>query len=269
MTATTMTRPPTDTQPSLGFGNVLLSEWTKLRSLRSTAVCTGLAVVATVGLAVALGARWAHEQGKILSGFDSTNTSLGGIYIAQIIFGTLGALTISSEYTTGMVRATFAAVPQRRAVLAAKALLLAGVTMVIGEVVSFVSFGIFQVLVRHKHIGASLGDPGVLRAVSGAGLYLTAVVLLGFGLGATIRHTAGALSAFFGVLFAPTALVDLLPTSWRNTLINYMPANSGSQIFTVERVHGSLAPWTGLGVFCLYSLLAVLAGFALVSVRDA
>ena len=201
-------------------------------SLRSTVVCLGLTVVATVGLAVALGARWAHEQGKILSGFDSTNTSLGGVYIAQIILGTLGALTISSEYTTGMVRATFAAVPQRRAVLAAKALVLAGVTLVLGEVVCFVSFGIFQVLVRNKHIGASLADPGVLRAVSGAGLYLTAVVLLGFGLGATIRHTAGALSAFFGLLFAPTALVDLLPTSWRNDLINYMPANSGSQIFT-------------------------------------
>jgi ABC-type transport system involved in multi-copper enzyme maturation permease subunit len=258
------------TYRSVGFDNVLRSEWTKLRSLRSTTVCGTLAVVATIGLAVALGARWAHQTpGTIQSDFDATNVSLSGVYIAQLIVGTLGAMTISSEYTTGMIRATFSAVPQRRAVLAAKALVLVSVTLVLAEITCFISFGICQALLVHQHVGASLSDPGVLRAVSGAGLYLAAIALLGFGLGATIRHTAGALSAFFGILFAPSALVDLLPTQLRNDLINYMPANSGSQVFTIVRVHGSLSPWTGLGVFCLYVLAALLTGFVLVGVRDA
>lgn len=262
--------PSARTYRSVGFGNVLRSEWTKLRSLRSTTVCGTLAMLTTIGLAIAMGARWAHQTpGTIQSAFDATNVSLSGVYIAQLIVGTLGAMTISSEYTTGMIRATFSAVPQRRAILAAKALVLAAVTLVLAEITCFVSFGIGQALLVRQHVGASLSDPGVLRAVSGAGLYLGAIALLGFGLGATIRHTAGALSAFFGILFAPSALVDLLPTQLRNDLINYMPANSGSQIFTIVRVHGSLSPWTGLGVFCLYVLAALLAGFVLVGVRDA
>lgn len=254
---------------TLGFGNVLRSEWTKLRSLRSTVICTGVAVLFLIGLAIAMGIRWAQQSGPIVGKFDATNVSLSGIYLAQVILGALGVLAISSEYTTGMIRATLTAVPQRRAVLLAKALVLAGATLVVAEMASFAAFAIGQALLAPKHVSASLGDPGVLRAVAGGGLYLAAVALLGFGLGATIRHTAGALSAFFGLLFAPSALVDLLPTSWRNTLINYMPANAGSQIFTTVPTQGALAPWTGLGVFCLYVLAAVLAGFLLVNARDA
>ena len=115
----------------------------------------------------------------------------------------------------------------------------------------------------------SIADSGVLRSVVGAGLYLTAVALLGFALGATIRHTAGALSAFFAVLFAPTAIVDLFPSSWRNELINYMPANSGSQIFTVVKTQDALSPWTGFAVFGVYVVVALVAGVVLVTVRDA
>jgi ABC-type transport system involved in multi-copper enzyme maturation permease subunit len=254
---------------TLGFGNVLRSEWTKLRSLRSTVICTGVAVLFLVGIAIAMGVRWAQQQGPIVGEFDATSVSLSGIYLAQVILGALGVLAITSEYTTGMIRATLTAVPQRRAVLLAKGMVLAAATLVVGEIASFASFAIGQALLAPKHVGVSLADPGVLRAVAGGGLYLTAVALLGFGLGATIRHTAGALSAFFGVLFAPSALVDLLPTSWRNALIEYMPANAGSQIFTTVPTHGALAPWTGLGVFCLYALVAVLAGFLLVNARDA
>jgi energy-coupling factor transporter ATP-binding protein EcfA2 len=118
-------------------------------------------------------------------------------------------------------------------------------------------------LLAGKHAGVSLADPGVLSAVFGSGLYLTLVAVLGFGLGTAIRHTAGALAAFFGVLFAPSALVDLLPTSWRNTVIEYLPANAGSQILTLVHKQGALSAWAGLGVFGLYALGAVLAGFAL------
>ncbi len=257
------------TPTTVGFPNVLRSEWTKLRSLRSSYWSAGFIVLVTLGLAVVMGIRWARQHGPLPSDFDPTNVSLSGIYLAQIVVGALGVLTISSEYTTGMIRATFAAVPQRRTVLAAKAAVLAAATLALGELVSFTAFGIGQTLLTGKHAGVSLGDPGALRAVFGAGLYLSATALLAFGLGATIRHTAGAISAFFGVLFAPSIIVGLLPASWANQIFPYLPANSGSQIFTTVAMKNTLSPWTGLGVFCLYVLIALGVGFALVGARDA
>ena len=175
---------------------------------------------------------------------------------------------ISSEYGTGMIRATMAAVPQRRIVLAAKGIVFALSTFVLGEILSFSAFWIGQAILEPAHASVGIGSPGALRAVFGGGLYLTAVGLLGFGLGALIRHTAGALSAFFGVLFASTALVDLLPTSWRNHVIDYMPANSGSQILTTVPTHSALGPWSGLGVLCLYGLVAIVAAAVLIGRRD-
>ncbi len=266
MTTTAAHQPVT-----IGFGNVLLSEWTKLRSVRSTYWTAVVAVLATI----AVGALISHQQanniitGKdSLDGFDATITSLSGIYLAQVAVGTLGVLVISSEYGTGMIRATMTAVPQRRAVLAAKGIVFASCTLVIGEVLSFAAFGIGQALLRSAHAGVSLGEPDVLRATIGGGLYLTGVGLLGFGLGALVRHTAGALSAFFGVLFATTALADLLPTTWRNHVINYMPANAGSQILTVIPTRDALAPWTGFTVLCLYAAVALVGAAILVTRRD-
>ncbi len=253
---------------TVGFPNLMRSEWTKLRSLRSTYWSAAFVLLATVGLGIFMGARWAHQRGPVAPGFDATNTSLSGVYIAQIIVGALGVMAISSEYATGMIRATFAAVPQRRTLLAAKAVVLALATLALAEVLCFAAFGSGQALLANKGAGVSLGDPGALRSVFGAGLYLTAAALLGFGLGAAIKHTAGALSAFFGLLFAPSAIVDLLPTDWRNDLINYLPANAGSQIFTVYNNKGALGPWAGLGVFCLYATAALVVGLVLTAVRD-
>lgn len=263
-------REPADT---IGFGNVLRSEWTKLRSLRSTYWCGGIVVLALFGIAVLMGIRWADvlaaESPADRAGFDATVTVLGGAYLAQVVIGTLGVLTISGEYGTGMIRASFAAVPQRRALLAAKLLVLLGSVFVVTELLCFASFSLGQMLLARKHFGVSLSDPTVLRAVCGAGLYLTAVALLGFGIGALIRHTAGALSTFFAVLFALTVLTELLPSSWHEHVINYLPANAGSQIFTVVPTANALAPWTGLGVFCLYALAAIIAAFVLIDHRDA
>jgi ABC-2 type transport system permease protein len=275
--------PPPQAQPAavtIGFGNLLLSEWTKLRSVRSTYWTLISAALLTVALGAVICARWSQlipqdGVGK-LDGFDATLTSLNGIYLAQIAVGTLGVLVISSEYSTGMIRATFSAVPQRRAVVAAKAIVFAGTILLLGEIISFTAFGIGQAILSGTdpgptgiQPGASLSQPGVLRAVTGAGLYLAAVGLLGFGLATVIRHTAGALSAFFGLLFGASALADLLPTTWRNDILPYLPANAGSQIFTVIPVHDALPPWTGLGVFCLYAVVALTIGGALVQRRDA
>src|SRR5579875_3111794 len=227
------------TQQTIGFAGLLRSEWTKLRSVRSTYWTALVALLSTVALGAAICARFVteiDERKQDVHGFDSTLSSLNGFYLAQVAAGALGVLVISSEYATGMIRATLTAVPQRRAVLLAKAIVFAGATFVAGEIMSFTAFGVGQAILGHAHsplapqivVGRSLTDPGAFRAVFGAGLYLTAVGLLGFGLGALLRHTAGALSALFGLLFAVVALVDLLPTSWRNDIINYLPANAGS-----------------------------------------
>jgi ABC-2 type transport system permease protein len=281
MTATTPTFPAA-VRPSLGelspqpatigFANLLRSEWTKLRSVRSTYWTAGIAVLASIALSIIVCARTAyninHGQ-QSLDGFDPTLTSLDGLYIAQVAIGALGVLTISGEYGTGMIRATLSAVPQRRAMVAAKGLIFAAVTLIAGEIMSFTAFGVGQALLAHAHAGASLTQHAALRATIGGGLYLTAVGLLGFGLGALNRHTAGALSAFFGTLFALTVVTDLLPTNWRNDVINYLPANAGSQIITVIHTSRALAPWTGLGVLCLYALAALTAAIILITRRDA
>ena len=274
MTTTTVSQPAASSRPAantIGFPNLLHSEWTKLRSVRSTYWTAGVAVLAAIALGIVICARTAyninHGQ-QSLDGFDPTLTSLNGLYVAQVAIGVLGVLTISSEYGTGLIRATLTAVPQRRAVLAAKGLVFAAATLVTSEIMSFTAFGIGQALLAHAHAGASLTQPGVLRAAFGGGLYLTVVGLLGFGIGALVRHTAGALSAFFGVLFALTVVTDLLPTNWRNDVINYLPANAGSQILTVIHPARALTPWQGLGVLCLYTLAAITCATILITRRD-
>jgi hypothetical protein len=265
---------PTSTidRTTIGFRNVLTSEFTKLRSVRSTYWTTASAMLGALAVSVIVCVQYRTNllDGKdSLAGFDAPLTSLNGIYLAQIAVGTLGVLAISSEYATGMIRATFGAVPQRRVVLAAKGIVFAACTLAVGEVLSFTAFGIGQTILAPTHGGASISNHDALRATVGGGLYLTAVGLLGFGLGALIRHTAGGLAAFFGLLFASTALVDLLPTTWRNHLINYLPANAGSQILTTVGTRSPLGPWTGLGVLCLYAAAAIAVAVLLVDKRDA
>jgi ABC-2 type transport system permease protein len=271
MTTTTTTPAFQPVPGSMGFANVLRSEWTKLRSIRSAYWTAGIAIVAAIALGAVVCARTAYNinrAAETADGLDSTLTSLNGLYIAQVAIGALGVLTISSEYSTGMIRATLAAVPQRRVMLAAKGLVFAAATLIAGEVLSFGAFGIGQAVLAQANAGASLSQPGVLRATIGGGLYLTAVGLLGFGMGALVRHTAGALAAFFGVLFALTAVTDLLPTDLRNDVIKYLPANAGSQIITVIHPSHALAPWTGLGVLSLYAVAAITAATVLITRRD-
>jgi ABC-2 type transport system permease protein len=255
------------------FADILRSEWTKIRSVRSTYWTIVAAVLASVALGALLCANYASRYDRLplqdRVGFDPTTFSLSGIYLAQLAIGTLGVLAITAEYSTGMIRTTFTAVPQRRAVLSAKAAVFGALALVLGLAMSFAAFGIGQAILHTRGIGASLGDPTVLRAVVGGGLYLAVLGLLGLGLGGLIRRTPGALAALFGVLFATSALVDLLPTSWRNDVIKFMPANAGSQIFTVYPSHDALPPWSGFGVFCLYALVALGVALLLVTRRDA
>jgi ABC-2 type transport system permease protein len=255
---------------SIGLTDIAVSEWTKLRSLRSTYWTLLVALLASVGVVTLAAAEYvAHYQPQVDKGVDAANFSLQGLLLAQLAIGSLGVLTISGEYATGMIRTTLAAVPQRRALLVVKGGIFGAVTLVVGEAMAFASFGIAQAIMHAKHIGASLGDPGVLRAVFGGGLYLTVVGLLAFGLGALLRRTAGALATFFGVLFLPSVIIDLLPQSWHDVAMRYAPANAGTQILATHHQHGMLGPWTGLGVLALYAAVVGVGAVALIGRRDA
>jgi len=161
------------------FGDVLRSEWTKLRSVRSTFWALTVTVVLGVGLGAVISAVTAHAYAKFsvsqkLS-WDPTGVSQSGMLIAQLAIAVLGVLCISSEYSSGMIRTSLIAVPKRGRVLAAKSLVFAVVTFVVGEATSFTAFFVGQALISGRAPHAALGDPGVARAVVGAGLALTAL----------------------------------------------------------------------------------------------
>jgi ABC-type transport system involved in multi-copper enzyme maturation permease subunit len=253
------------------LADVLRSEWCKLRSVRSTVWALAAAVVFNVAVAAVLGIVLpGHLSAGQKETIDSVRVSLGGLHLSQVAIGLLGVLAITGEYTTGMIRATLAAVPQRRLLLTAKALALTAATLVTGIAASFAAYLVFQALVpAGDPMRTTLAGPGVLRAVTGAGLYLGVLGLLGFGLGTVIRSSAGAVAALLGLLFVPTLLSALLPASWQDTLGPYLPMNAADAIYITHPQPATLGPWAGFGVFCGYAAAALLAGFVLITRRDA
>ena len=250
---------------------VVRSEWCKFRSVRATWWALATALVFNVLTAALLAAFLpralsAHERATI----DSVRVSLGGLHLSQVAFGLLGVLVITGEYSSGMIRATLAAVPQRRLVLAAKTAVFAACSVIAGIAACLAAYLIYQAfLPAGDAMRTSLTDPGVARAVTGAGLYLAVLGLFGLGLGAVIRSAAGAVAALLGLLFVPSILITLLPASWQDTAGPYLPMNAGEAIYTVQRQAHTLAPWAGLGVFCGYAAAALLTALIMISRRDA
>jgi ABC-type transport system involved in multi-copper enzyme maturation permease subunit len=254
------------------FTNVVRAELAKLTTIQSTYWALLVSFAANTGFAALAAALLAPRlKPSDLAHVDVVQLALAGLHLSQVAFGVLGALTVTGEYGSGMIRTTFAAVPRRRTVLAAKGLVFAGtalVTATLSTVVAYLAF--LAALPAHTLSGTALTDPGVTRAVLGGGLHLTVYGLLGFGLGALLRSSAAAIATLLGVLFVPPLLLDLLPGSWKTTIGPYIPMQSGSQIFVAVRHEAaSLAPWTGFGVFCLYAAAALLAGFLAINRRDA
>jgi ABC-2 type transport system permease protein len=272
---TTTTAPPVSPTAARRVGdftNVLRAELAKFTTMPSTYWALLVAFAANIGFAVLAAALLAPRLKPVdLAHVDVVQLALAGLHLSQVAFGVLGALAITGEYSTGMIRTTFAAVPRRRTVLAAKGLVFAGtalLTAALSTIAAYLAF--LAALPAHTLTGTALTDPGVTRAVLGGGLYLTVYGLLGFGLGALLRSSTAAIATLLGVLFVPPLLLNLLPESWKTTVGPYIPMQSGSQIFVAARHEAaSLAPWTGFGVFCLYAAVAMLAAFVMVNRRDA
>jgi ABC-2 type transport system permease protein len=260
-----------------GFGNLLLTEWTKIRSVRSTLWTLIIFAVVSLGLTGlltwltmrALSAGRAGPRSAAVAA-DPVSFILGtGLGLGQLAICVLGALVITSEYSSGTIRASLLAVPRRIPILIAKGLVFGVLVFVVGEAVTFGSFFIGAAIV-HSHFPVSLSQPGVTRAVIGSGLYLTVLGLFALAIGSLIRHTAGAITTVIGLVLVIFNLTGLLPYSWGAHIHAYMPTVAGMLITADKQTSGQLlSPWQGFGVFCAWTALLLIAGAYLLKRRDA
>jgi ABC-2 type transport system permease protein len=251
------------------FWHVARMEWIKLRTLRSTWWTVGIAVAGAIAIGVAVG------HGTKNASDDLTNNALAGMVPGLLLAGVLGVLMMTSEYSSGTIRATLAASPGRPRLLAVKAAVFGAVTLVAGEVAAFVSFFAGGASLPHGIPAPALGQPGVLRAVLLTGMSFCLIGLVGLGLGAIIRHSPAAIGVLVGGVYIVAQVVGVVSHGVRS----YMPILIiGNSISTTKPLScgGSAGPcqqplpaWTGLGVLCLYAAVALVAGGWLLSRRDA
>lgn len=256
----------------LTFGRVVASEWVKFRTLRSTVWTLAVTVVLMVGVAAL--AAWGMTQGG-----EGAPPGMGliavtvGTNIAQLSVAVLGVLIITGEYTTGMVRSTFAAVPTRLPALAAKAIVLAATVLVVGLVGTALCYLVTLPFVSGTALEIDLGDPDTLRALAGVPLYLAAIALLAFGFGALLRHSAGALAAVLGLLLVVEGVFALIPLRFFEVVSPYLPSTAGSQVMApsdfVFADPDALGPWQGYGVMLVWVAVVIAAAAVLLRRRDA
>jgi ABC-2 type transport system permease protein len=252
---------------------VLRSEWTKFRTLRSSYITTFVAALFVVGIAAIVcavtAAHWDDPSNfRDHVNFDPVFRSLVGVNIAQLAVGVLGVMLFSGEYSTGMIRSTMAAVPKRLPVLWGKLGVFIALIGVVSVLSTLAAFFVGQSLLSSKHIQASLSDPGAVRKVLGAALYLVVVGVIAVALGAILRNTAAGISTLVALFFVIPPLLNFLPTNWQNNTMPYLPGNAGSALWT--RPDGaSMAPWNGMGVMVLWAAAFVAVAALLLRRRDA
>jgi ABC-2 type transport system permease protein len=278
MTAVTSasTAPVAPASAPVRFGRLLVSEWTKIRSVRSTVASLGLLVVLTLGFTALLTwltvSQWSNadpsQRQQVMA--DPVSTILGsGFQLSQLTICVLGVLVIASEYTTGMIGASLLAVPRRVPMLAAKSVVFAVLVFAVGELVAFPSFFIGAAIL-HARAPVSLGEAGVLRAVIGSGLYLAVLGLFALAIGGLVRHTAAAITGVIGFVLVLAPLAQLLPGSFGKHVHAYLPSEAGRLIAQAhEGPNDLLTPWQGLGVFCLWTAVLLGAAAYLLQRRDA
>ena len=273
------TRPAAAPAPTLGAAllRTLRSEFTKLRSVRFTYWIMFVLVVASAAWCVAycLGTvhQWPHMSAQDRSGFDATQNSILGLaLLGQLVIVVFGALMITSEYSTGMVRTSLTVMPRRGTLYAAKAAVFAAVSLVVAFVASFGTFFLGRVLLSSTHVTMSLSQPGVLRSLIITALFVEACGLVAFGIGALVRNTAAALTLAFGFLVLLPQLVRTLPVFLHNDLTRWVPG--GDAINSMTATIGGQTPhtfsaWGELAVFAGYAAIVLLLGAVQFARRDA
>ena len=292
-----------------GLLGAIRSEFTKLRSVRSTYWTIAALVIVSVGIAAIAGfgiTSSIHNNPQNKAGMDATQASLIAFFeLGQLIIAVLGAMAITSEYSTGMIRTSLTAMPRRGTVYAAKLIVFGSVTLVVSLVTSFISFFVGQAAMSGSGVGASLfhsitipananvsppaGGPGsgppivtfsgtdlispgtVLTAIIGSALFVTAVALIAYGLGAIIRHTAGAITSTIGLMFVLPIIIQILPDNWRWDILRFFPDAAGRVLsVTVGQTNPHLwSAWPQFVVTLIYAAVLVGVGGFLFRKRDA
>jgi ABC-2 type transport system permease protein len=269
MTTTALTHRAGRARGGYSFRTVAAMEWRKLRTVRSTWYIVAFFAVSMIGLAMVVLSHEGYAQMSAAdrASFDPTHDCFIGLVLGQLLTGTLGVLAITAEFSSGMIRATFAAAPRRPLVLAAKAAVLGAVTLAAGEMTAFAAFFAGQAALQAPAPHATLGEPGVLRAVLVAGAYPALIALIGLGIGAVIRHTAGAICALVGVLFVLPLL--FITPSLQNAGQNFLPHPMVNALTSVTPVPDTLPPGVIFALLCGYAVAALVVGAWALTRRDA
>lgn len=287
MTATTTTGRPDLGSAKVTWFGAFRAEWTKLWTIRSTYFVLFLAALFMIGLSllIAWGFSVAFEEGDFEGPasvmLDTTWLSLQGVGLAQLAIGVLGVLVVTSEYSTGMIRATLSAVPKRLPVLTAKAVLVFLVTVLVMAPAAFAAFLLAQNILDQYNLGASLSDDGVIRAVFGASLYLAAIGVIGSVLGWLLRSAAGAIFALVALVVILPIVLQFVTLDWVQTIYDYLPSTAGEAVYSLGQEAGIslrdlmdadrtvFGPWEGYGVLLAWAVGGlILAGWQLMR-RDA
>ena len=264
------------------FAHVMQAEWTKLISLRSTAIALVAAAALTVLLTILAtsGTEIRCEPPPCPmddgSREDTVLLSLSGVYFGMLALGALGVLAITSEYATGTIRTTFAAMPRRLPVLAGKVLVVAALALAVGIPAAVASFYIGMEILPGSGFNElngypreTLGEGDNLRAVIGTGVFFALLTLLGLGIGAIVRHTAGAITVVLGLAFVPLILTGILSEKTGDLVEKLTPVTAGLAVQHTVPGDAPIGPWGGLGVLAAYTAGTLLvAGWLLVR-RDA
>ena len=254
-------------------GATLATEWIKLRSLRSMLVTPLLGAVASIGLADLASknnaAGWAHLDAVQKAQFDPLDINFNFVIVGILLFGVLGALVVTNEYGSGLIRATFAATPQRGLILAAKAVLAGLLSFALAVVIVFTAFFTGQAIISGAHAPhVSLGDHGVLGHLMGTVYYMTAAGLIGLFIGVLARSAAGAITGVFGLLLVLPLLADKIrPDAVTRHTVPYLPTNLGD-VMLQHHTGLSRAVSPGVAVAWLAAWVLVLAAAAAFSLRD-
>jgi ABC-type transport system involved in multi-copper enzyme maturation permease subunit len=249
--------------------HILKAEWTKLRTLPSTWRTAALTLVLGIGFSVAVAlsqmSQWHTMTAQQHQVFDPASASMSGVMIAAVVLGTLAVRTITAEYSTGMIRSTFSAMPARPLVLAAKAATTAAFAFPVTLLGNLAGFELGQRIFASRHVAVTIGHPGVLRALFFGALAVSLVAVIGVGIGGLIRHTAGAATTLALIIIGGLTVGQFLPAGWRQ----YLPGIATQAAVTVHRSAGLLRPGTALVVLAVYAVIALGAAALRVARRDA
>ncbi|MDJ0462285.1 ABC transporter permease [Streptomyces sp. H27-C3] len=256
----------------MATAQVIKSEWTKIKSVQSTVWTLGLSAVVTIVLGVLISILSKNDFKRLSAEdkltFDPTFVSFAGTSLGQLAMIVFGVLVVSNEYNTGMIRMSLAAVPQRGTFLFSKVAVASALALLVGMVTSFISFFLGQAMLGD--LKANIGDPGVLRAVIGGGLYMTLIAMISMGVAAMLRGPTLALGILMPFFFLLAPILGNVSATKK--IGQFLPDQAGSKIMQVVAPLDDdvpYGPWGGLLIMALWAAAALLGGYVLLKKRDA